>query len=484
MPKALTAGLLAMVAVGLATGAPGAGAADAADVAIDLLHEGRFDAAAATLAAVPDSDGSPRWAFFRAFVTYWRLLFDPGNPTLMAAIEQELQRAIELGPADSGALADPETALWVGSSRLLHAQMYVAEKKYFKAGYEAKRARALLQTAATRRAADSSFGLGTYNYYASRVPALVKGLRFVLALPGGDRELGLAQLRASAEGSRYFGLESRILLVTILSSHDERRYLEAMEASRDALRVTESPLVAEYAAGVLDLALARSREASRRFDRARVRAASSPRTDPSVTARILWQSARADFELFRPDLALQHLRPLLDGDLPVPFSLAEQVGEMKDLAERWTLARSDLGQRAPSPEAETDAAVRASLGLARPALDLEARGELDASAAELLELVAAHPGDDVLALLAGRALVLLERPDPEALRLLRQVESRIAGLPRRWQGPCRLLAGNASDLMGDRDLAGAYYRKAAQSPGFPGKSASYFYAEYPYPGPG
>jgi tetratricopeptide (TPR) repeat protein len=474
--------------LGTAIAAPPQPTRDPARITIDLLHEGRFDAAAATLAAVPDSERDVRWAFLRAFVTYWRLLFDPGEPALMAALEVELQRAMEFAPAVADESADPETALWLGSSRLLNAQMHVAEKKYFKAGYEAKRARALLQTAATKHSADASFGLGTYNYFASRVPAVVKGLRFMLALPGGDRELGLAQLEAAAQGSRYFGLESWILLVTILSSHDERRYLEALDASREALRTSESPLVAEYAAGVLDLALARSREAAARFDRARARATGSPGADPSVTARILWQSARAHFELFRPDLALEDLRPFREGDLPVPFSLAESVSEMEALAERWTRAPSKPPEggrepRAHDPGGLTDEKVRASLTLARPALDLEAAGDIGASARELLALVTEHPDDDVLALLAGRALVLLEQPDPRALQLLRQAESRITALPRRWQGPCRLFAGNAADLMGERRLAETYYRKASQSPGFTGKSASYFYAEHPYPDP-
>ena len=52
----------------------------------------------------------------------------------------------------------------------------------------------------------------------------LKGLRVLLFLPGGNREEGLRRLESAAGRSRYFGLEARILLATLLSDRREGAY--------------------------------------------------------------------------------------------------------------------------------------------------------------------------------------------------------------------------------------------------------------------
>ena len=46
---------------------------------------------------------------------------------------------------------------------------------------------------------DAHFGIGLYHYYADVVPAPLKVLRFLLLLPGGDREKGLREMQQARE---------------------------------------------------------------------------------------------------------------------------------------------------------------------------------------------------------------------------------------------------------------------------------------------
>ena len=139
---------------------------------LTLLHDGRFDEAEAFFARAggrPDAT-----AFFRAFTTYWRLLYDPDNPGLEADLERRLLDSAARGEeALARNTSDAEATLFAGSSRLLLAELRASQKKVFAAGSEAKKAKRLLETGAKADsvATDASFGLGTYNYMADRLPA-------------------------------------------------------------------------------------------------------------------------------------------------------------------------------------------------------------------------------------------------------------------------------------------------------------------------
>jgi hypothetical protein len=190
---------------------------------------------------------------------------------------------------------------------------------------------------------------------------------------------------------------------------------------------------------------------------------------------------------FRPDLALEQVGPLLDGELATPFSMHKDLDRIVTRASRWASSPTGGANGAPGPpkrskDRAADDRVRRALALARPALDLEAAGNLGASARLLVDLSDSMPDDPALALLAGRSLVLLGLPNPRASSLLRFAADHSADLPREWRGTCRLFLGHAADLASDHAAAAKYYREAARSPGLISKSATYFYREHPYPG--
>jgi hypothetical protein len=62
---------------------------------------------------------------------------------------------------------------------------------------------------------DILVGIGAYNYFTGRIPAILKPFAFLLGA-SGDPVLGLQQLRTAAEKGRYARTEAKIVLFTAL----------------------------------------------------------------------------------------------------------------------------------------------------------------------------------------------------------------------------------------------------------------------------
>jgi len=409
---------------------------------LSFLHDGRFDAAEAELAksagSAPVED-----RFFSAFTTYWRLIFDDDNPELQASLERQLDAAIDASEAAS--TDGGESALWGGTSHLLLAQLRASQRHPMSAAFEAKKAKKLLEIA-SREGADTSdalFGLGTYNYMADTVPSYVKGLRALLMLPKGNRTLGLSQIRDAAEKSHTFGLEARILLVTVYANNHERLYDQAI-AERDRLvREGSSAIATTYAAARLDLSLGRNDAALERLDHAEARAKTLGDVDPVVLRSIDLLRARAEYALLRPDLAA----------VTAQRALATGKGLGPSL-------RHDLED------------IRASAKHESEGIEWSRIREVDALARE-------HPDRPLLALLAGDAALRAGRAEDAAGWLEKASASK---LPPALDAGCKLRQGQAADLLGRRPEALSLYKSAAQTPGFSAKDAALYYQRSPYRG--
>lgn len=297
-----------------AQAAPGT-AVDVRDRALGLLHDGRFDDAESILASAasvaPTDTGL---SFLQAFATYWRLLYSPDDAELMERFEDQLFRTIEFADrAQDRGEGDPgELALWKGSAHLLLAQLRASQRKPFGAAFEAKKAKKLLEqaVAADSPPEDSDFGIGTYKYYADQLPTLLKGLRALLFIPGGDRDDGLARLERAALRSRYFALEARILLAVIYSDDHEGLFDLALAHSRTAVDENPDMLAVLHGAARLEMSLTRPERARVLTDHALALVADQPGTDPSVIATLRYHAVRAEIGAFRPDRAQTHLREI------------------------------------------------------------------------------------------------------------------------------------------------------------------------------
>lgn len=449
--------------------------------AVGLIHDGRFDEADEALirleAQRPDD---PAPVFFAALVSYWRLLYDDENAALARTLEERLVRAARIADAARPPGAGGAAALWGGYSRLFLAQFQASRKKTWAAVKEGRAARRLLGQAAQAdpASAEPLCGLGTYNYYADRVSAIVKGVRFLLGLPSGDRELGLDQLEAAASRSEYFALEARLVLAAIYAGRHERLYHSALQQARKALALEPQSVGVLDAAARLYVSLGMPQEAEPLMERARARAATLAGTDSSVVAALAYQRARAAFTCFRPDLALQILHPLEQSAASLPTRLRREVSSLTELSRQLVGA----GTGGP-PDTASRGGVVSGLrpevwNRLQAALETERTRGPEASAAELLELDKQLAGEPAVWMQTGRALLRSGRAE-QALEWLDRADDS-HGLPDAWVGPCRILAGQAADLAGRRQEALERYRRAIKAPAFIERNAAYLYQQSPF----
>lgn len=96
---------------------------------------------------------------------------------------------------------------------------------------------------------DALFGLGLYNYYVDTLSPLIKLLRILLFIPGGDRETGLQQLTRAAEHGQLVSTQARFWLAKNLRNHDHNYLRARAEFEWLSRRYPQNPLFVLLAAG-------------------------------------------------------------------------------------------------------------------------------------------------------------------------------------------------------------------------------------------
>ena len=80
---------------------------------------------------------------------------------------------------------------------------------------------------------DIMLGTGLYNYFAAVLPDEYPLLKpFMLFLPSGNKQIGLAQLQAAARNARYASVEAKVVLLNIYFSF-EKNYTEAQKLAEE-----------------------------------------------------------------------------------------------------------------------------------------------------------------------------------------------------------------------------------------------------------
>ncbi|HEU4400698.1 MAG TPA: hypothetical protein VFT43_01205 [Candidatus Polarisedimenticolia bacterium] len=228
---------------------------DPIEAGMGNLHQGLYSQAEEMFRSVASrSPDDPEARLFIAYSLYWRILEEPKNrdrdDAFMAAIDEVEavgDRRLEKVPDDLHAMA------MVGAAHVLRAHIEALRHSYFHGAQEARRGKKLLEAALLGAPGmkDALFLLGTFNYYADRVPAVVKGIRALLFLPGGDAELGMAQLRAVANSPTRFRTDARMILAAICGSREERCYTDALAHLHLALQDDpDSPIILGWLAAM------------------------------------------------------------------------------------------------------------------------------------------------------------------------------------------------------------------------------------------
>jgi tetratricopeptide (TPR) repeat protein len=477
----------ASLVAGLAAGAVLAGGparagldpSEEARAAFSLLHQGRFEAAAAAAARLSATrPADPEGPMLEALTAWWRLLDDPKDRALLSRLDERLGETVRRGEA-MAAGADPlRGKVLAGTALVLSAHTRAAARRYFAAGSAARQGHAHLEGAFkdSPEAADAGFALGAYKYYAAKLPFLVRALRVFVFIPGGNREEGLRALAAAAEKGRFFRCESLLLLTHIHSAEEEDGDVREALAHLAKARALEpgSPLFAAvearllFSLGRLAAAEAAAREAIRLSE-------VLPGTAPQIAAMARLRLALTLYYQYRPREALAELSPLLSEEAEL---LGDAPATVRALHGRLAadLGISEAASAAAGPPASTGGApvIPPRLVSAAPvpghpeaaaAVERLRAGSADVAAAELASVAAREPADAVVRYHLARAYQESGRR-ADGVAELRRVLADGARIPRTLQGWALIRLGAAMEAEGNRPEAERSYRKAAELRGF------------------
>jgi hypothetical protein len=138
--------------------------------------------------------------------------------SLLALAVQGAERMLAKDPKSVPGL------LYRGWARMFESQMRALASEYWGAGRKAKSGKrdldALIEIDPDNP--DARFVLGTYDYFADILPGLVKVAGFLVRVPGGDLERGIAGVRYAAQQNGYSRLDARAILGVIYFGFEGR----------------------------------------------------------------------------------------------------------------------------------------------------------------------------------------------------------------------------------------------------------------------
>jgi len=456
--------------------------------ALDLVYDGAFADAEARLASLAHTHPrDPVAPYLQALALQWRLEQAPESTRHDAEVLALADRALALAETRLGEdLRDGRALLARGAAHGIKSRLHLFRWDKGPASREAVRMREALLAArdAGSEVIDLDFGLGLYDYYADTLPRFFKIVAFVLGIPRGDHDRGMAAIaRVAHGGSLFHDDEARVQMYEIHTYYEQRpdralfwiremrgRYpgwplwgmklaellreplglfSESAAVCREILETAEHHRHPNYQPAVATMAqvlLAEALLLDLRLEEARTHAqrALAAVSAPAGTGAPSWVRGRAELVLAR-SLELQ--------------------GEGAAAREHYAAAAS--GGHRPS-RSSASAALRAPVAAALVAatrllgLSRRAREAGDTREAERLCLEAfALDGEGGEGRLCAARARLREGRAAEAVALARPVAR--SGAP--WLQPqAHLLLARALELEGERRAAVANYRSVWEQP--------------------
>ena len=203
--------------------------------AYDFILEARFDQVEAELRRACGPAPPEACNVLDATALWWRIQLDPENRDLDAAFSASVERAIRTTEAwTERTPQDAEAWFYLGGAFGARVQWRVLRGEKLSAARDGKQIKQALERAIALEPGldDAYFGLGMYKYYADVTPAAARILRFLLLLPGGDRDEGLREmLRARRRGRLLQGeADYQLHLIYLWYEEQPRRALELLHA--------------------------------------------------------------------------------------------------------------------------------------------------------------------------------------------------------------------------------------------------------------
>lgn len=166
-----------------------------------------------------------------AMALWWQISLDPDSRVRDADFAPNVDRAI--AAADDWTRREPERAeawFYLGAAVGARSQWRVLRRERMAAARDGKQIKEALERSLTLdpNLHDANFGIGLYRYYADVAPTALRLLRWLLLLPGGDRDGGLAQIAAARDHGQLVRGEADYQLHLIYLWY-ERRAPDALQ---------------------------------------------------------------------------------------------------------------------------------------------------------------------------------------------------------------------------------------------------------------
>ncbi|MGH9354012.1 MAG: tetratricopeptide repeat protein, partial [Terriglobia bacterium] len=218
-----------------------------AEQGMTRLMNGEPDAAIALFKQVEKDDpSSPLGCVLEADAIWWKIyystadLIDPDVFDVVtsyqtpydAAFERVIQTAIQKSEANIHARRDvARNDLYEGMSYALEARLQGLRARDMATARAGKKMRSLLLTALQLdpNLTDAYAGTGLYNYFVDTLPAIVKMLRFLIGLPGGNRALGIEQMQKAAQSGDFTRAEAKFYLAKDYTRRNEMQFSKALD---------------------------------------------------------------------------------------------------------------------------------------------------------------------------------------------------------------------------------------------------------------
>ena len=361
---------------------------------------------------------------------WWQLQADPLDRRGDPDFERRANAAI--AAAEAWTVAEPNTAeawFYLGASLSTRVQWRVLRGQRLAAARDGKRIKDALERALSLDPGmqDAYFGIGLYRYYADVAPVAARMLRWLLLLPGGDREAGLREMLRARDGAQLLRDEADYQLQTLYVWYEKRPEDALKIAKRLQERHPHNPVFAQTVAEIEDVHLS-----------------------DYVTSLRTWQALHADARAGRvawPEISEVRARLGLSLQL-------DRLGETDTAVEqlRGLLAAAPaapIGWRATA-QRQLDAALDR---LKAPAyrLSLEGwraleRGDTAAAATAIDRSLSLAPGDQTTRYRKAR-LLLAQRNERAAIDVLEGVIASPASPPHVYAAAC-LDAAQAHERQG------------------------------------
>ena len=479
-------GALLAVAV-LAAGRPAPAAtlpyAELLGRAYDAVLDARFDAVEPALARACGPAPRETCDLLRATALWWRIQLDPMNRSLDAEFQARATAVIEAMHAWTE--REPRRAdawFFLGASYGLRVQWRVLRTERLAAARDGKRIKEALERslALDPSLQDAYFGIGLYHYYADLGPSVLKVLRWLLLLPGGNRAQGLKEMQQARDRGDLLRGEADYQLHLIYLWYEQKadEALKLLEELRG--RYPHNPLFLQAIADVQDVyqhdhpaSLATWRQM---FDLARQRRLAMPEMSEARARVGIAEELEA---LLETDYAIEQLRTVTDARPPAPYGLTARallrLGEAEDrLGQREEAVRAYQAAVAAAPADDPERVKDRARERLRKRPDPRAadayrlslegwrqlqRGDIVRATESLERASSLNPSDIVTRSRVGR--LLLARRRPEALAAFEMV------LAARPAAPPPILAAaclEAGRLLEGRDRARAIelYERASR----------------------